>query len=155
MITNIIDVTIETGDLPFLTIDIWFSGCNIRCCDCHNGALYEKRDGYSLDEVKRLILERKALSNYVLFIGGEPTNTFDLLVELNQWCIDNSFTTILFTGTEYCNDYDVFDYVKTGCYEADKLVNDYHFISSNQKVLRKGKTIYKYGDKHELLICTP
>lgn len=60
---------------------VYFSGCSIRCKNCHNKELWERESGKIMTEEQ--LLERVAsdgLSEMVVFLGGEPTDQLDFLI---------------------------------------------------------------------------
>ena len=78
MKTNIIKVNIEVGDVPSfldgsnMSTNVWFSGCDIGCEGCHNSELKISRQKLELQTVKQMLKERREMTNWAVFMGGEP-----------------------------------------------------------------------------------
>jgi len=73
-------------DIPDkISTSIYFSGCSIRCENCHNKDIWEKENGTLMtdDELLKKVSENN-LSEYVVFLGGEPTDQLDFLVHMSS-----------------------------------------------------------------------
>jgi anaerobic ribonucleoside-triphosphate reductase activating protein len=126
---------------------IWFSGCTIKCKDCHNRALWDRSFGDEYD-VKSLFdiikTSCNALNtNDVVFLGGEPLqqNKRELLY-LCQLLHGVGLRIWLYTGYEIEEiervDSDLMQYlytIKCGMY-IKELSQDGFPASSNQQVYR-------------------
>jgi len=138
--TSFIDVPEE------IAIAIYFSGCSIRCIGCHNKALWERESGKLISDQEILKkINNNELANYVVFLGGEPTDQLDFLIHL---CIliKKYFNKLiaLYTGREFESLPDellgCLDLVVCGPY-IDELHTSGWPASSNQRVFKKkGKT---------------
>ena len=123
---------------------IWFSGCNLRCKNCHNRTLWDKNYGrkYSVDSVKKIVLAtcNKLNIKSVVLLGGEPLQQdTEELLSLCQSIKEAGIKIWLYTGYDFDDiPQDILDCVytiKCGRY-IDKLKQDGFPASSNQKVYR-------------------
>ncbi|MFC1842330.1 4Fe-4S cluster-binding domain-containing protein [Candidatus Dependentiae bacterium] len=83
---------------------IYFSGCSLRCKDCHNREIWEKESGTLMtdDELVKKISELNNLSEYVVFLGGEPTDQLDFLVHMCKTVKQEINKPIaMYTGREF------------------------------------------------------
>lgn len=80
---------------------IWFSGCTLRCKGCINSNLWDKSAGkqYSVEKLITIILATKGISG-VTFLGGEPLQQGQSLLEFSHAIIDMKLDIVLFTGYE-------------------------------------------------------
>ena len=80
---------------------VWFSGCTIRCPGCINSHLFERSSGEEMsvsELLSRLILYTDLTG--VTFIGGEPMDQGEELLELSRRLVDAGLDIVLFTGYE-------------------------------------------------------
>ena len=124
---------------------IWFSGCSLKCKDCHNKALWNKKYGkrFSGAEVVAKIVKatcnRLSIKSVVL-LGGEPLQQDKQeLLSLCQLLSEAGLKIWLYTGYEFDDvDKDILEFIytiKCGRY-VDELRQDGFPASSNQKVYR-------------------
>ena len=127
-------------DKPSFTI--WFSGCTIRCNECHNKQLWDKSSGneMAVDNVVDIIVREchKLNTDTVVLLGGEPLD--QELRDLYQLCADIHLHDIriwLYTGYNYDEIPVVIkecvDVIKCGRY-IDELKCDGFPSSTNQEL---------------------
>jgi len=88
-------------DVPeHIAVAVYLAGCSIRCKDCHNKELWDKKSGklQSTDQVVTKI-DAHPLADSVVFVGGEPTDQMDFLCDLCS-CIKDK-QKVLYTGREF------------------------------------------------------
>lgn len=80
-------------------LGIFFQGCSIRCPNCQNPELQDPTGGYEAytDTIIK-ILEKTDYYNSVVFLGGEPTEQEDALVDI---MMRTTIPSVLFTGKYY------------------------------------------------------
>lgn len=117
------------------TLEIYFTGCSLRCSGCHNSFLQERTSentrelsvGEILEELKDYI----SISSQVHILGGEPLEQdhralSSFLKGLREIGFSN---IILFTGWDFPHSYiekewELFqycDYIKVGHYDENQL----------------------------------
>ena len=122
-----------------VSVAIYFAGCSIRCKDCHNKDLWDPKGGepYSVEQVLEKI-HTHPLSEYVVFVGGEPTDQIDFLIELCKKITDKP--KALYSGREFedlSKDLlDNIDLIICGPYKSDLHIGGWP-ASSNQRVFKK------------------
>lgn len=126
-------------DIPDrIAVAIYFSGCSIRCKGCQNAILWE-RDEKTKTSMSELLGEIKsnALADSVVFLGGEPTDQMNFLVEL---CKNISNYKALYTGREFedlpKDLIDNLDMIVCGPYRQDLHIKGFP-ASKNQRFLKK------------------
>ena len=136
-------------DMPDkIVTSIYFSGCSIRCENCHNKSIWEKENGtlMSDDELIEKIKKNK-LSEYVIFLGGEPTDQLDFLVYMCKKIKKESNKAIaIYTGREFEvlpeELLDCLSMVVCGPYRQDLPTGSWP-ASSNQRVFKRRGNIWK------------
>jgi anaerobic ribonucleoside-triphosphate reductase activating protein len=125
-----------------IAIAIYFSGCTLRCKDCQNQDLWDKKNGTKkrLDDVLKKINEH-TISEAVVFLGGEPTDQVEFLQKLCAKITKiTSKQKVLYTGREFENLpktlTDHLDMIICGPYRSDLHVGGWP-ASSNQRILIK------------------
>lgn len=82
---------------------IYFSGCSIRCKNCHNKDLWEKENGIVMTDdqlVEKINGDR--LSEMVVFLGGEPTDQIDFLTHVCKRLKNETQKPVaMYTGREF------------------------------------------------------
>ncbi len=121
-----------------IAVAIYFSGCSIRCKECQNSILWERNDDTltSMNEVLSKI-KSNLLAESVVFLGGEPTDQMDFLIEL---CKKILLYKALYTGREF-EDLpqeliDNIDMIVCGPFRQDLFVKGFP-ASKNQRYLKK------------------
>ncbi len=125
-----------------IAISIIFSGCSIRCKDCHNKQLWDVKSGKltSSDQVIKNIKENP-LVDYVAFMGGEPTDQMDFLIHLCERIkMELNLPVAVYTGREF----EVLpqkliknlDLVICGPYKKELHIGGWP-ASSNQRIFKK------------------
>jgi hypothetical protein len=136
------------------TVEIYISGCYMKCPSCHNKELQDFKYGEKLDKNKLVsyLIQREGLFSIVAITGGElldqdKKEAQDLVYWLIHACPDiygddRRIKFWLFTGKEKQDIpdwvFEYFDIVKMGCYKVNKKQEGFP-ASKNQKVLVKGK----------------
>jgi anaerobic ribonucleoside-triphosphate reductase activating protein len=122
-----------------IAVAIYFSGCTLRCKDCQNQELWDKKSGTkrTIDYVLNKI-DNHTISDSVVFLGGEPTDQVKFLQELCSKITKKQ--KVLYTGREF-EDLPTtltnhLDMVICGPYRADLHVGGWP-ASSNQRILIK------------------
>lgn len=123
----------DTDEIAFaetniVALNIYFTGCSIRCKDCHNKELWNMESGIYLT-VKELYTKIRSYEGFVdgiCILGGEPTDQIDELIQLLRMLRGDNYTgkIWLYTGrlldeidsklVELC------DVVKFGQYDGSK-----------------------------------
>ena len=137
------DMVNNPGDTT-ASFTIWFSGCNLRCKNCHNRKLWDSEYGhkYSATSVAKIIKAEcnKLHIKSVVLLGGEPLQQDrQELLSLCQLLYEADLKIWLYTGYELNEiDDDILEYVDTikcGRYQ-EELKQDGFPASSNQQVYR-------------------
>lgn len=131
-----------------ISVAIYFAGCSLRCKNCQNSELWDPMSGKLMD-IKTLInkIKKHPLAEYVVFLGGEPTDQMDFLIQLCDQI--KQFTQIaiaLYSGREF----EVLpekllkklDLIVCGPYREDLHVGGWP-ASSNQRVFKKENETWK------------
>jgi len=84
---------------------IWVQGCSIRCKGCANSHMWDKTGGtlYNVDDMINLIKSYKGRIEGVTFLGGEPLEQIEVIIEISRAVQDIGLSVIVFTGYEYKN----------------------------------------------------
>lgn len=124
--------------------EIYISGCNKRCKNCHNPEMQDFNYGNPLD-TENLLKDIKNNSSWIdiiSFLGGDPLDQKDnefmrLIVAIKAKFPKKKLW--LFTGNTEVPLWvkEMFDVIKVGQY-VEELRQDGFPSSSNQKILRKG-----------------
>lgn len=92
-------------NIPWVILMDPTSACNLKCKGCW-AAEYGYKSNLTLDEMRRVISESKALgTHFFMFTGGEPLvkkNEILTLVEENQDCVFLCFTNGTLIDDEFC-----------------------------------------------------
>lgn len=127
---------------------IYFSGCSIKCPECHNKELWDMKSGDRL-KVSALvedIKENLELIDTVCLVGGEPTDQPEGLKELLISLQDLPISIWLYTGRdeEYVKKLDITKYcdvIKYGNYDSSYpkergsrlATGNQYFVRNNRK----------------------
>jgi len=128
-----------------IAIAIYFSGCSIRCKDCQNKELWDRRSGtlMTIDDVVNNI-SKHPLADSVVFLGGEPTDQVSFLTALCKKITRKE--KVLYTGREFEILPPVLlehlDMIICGPYRSELHVGGWP-ASSNQRVLLKKGSQWK------------
>jgi len=136
-------------DIPDkITMSIYFSGCSIRCKNCHNKEIWDKESGTLMtdDELLEKIKQNK-LSEFVVFLGGEPTDQLDFLIHMCKRVKNEVKKPVaMYTGREFeILPDELLEHlcmVVCGPYRED-LHREGWPASSNQRVFKKRGNIWK------------
>lgn len=132
------------------SFEIYLSGCDGYCKNCHNPELWDFNLGTIWKEeiwnIVEKVLKFQSLINWIWILGGEPLlQEKDDFLSLIQILKKTRKELVLFTRFEI-DDIDScikqeFDYIKTGFYDMSRQLNTMqhgiNLSSSNQKVLKK------------------
>ena len=130
---------------------IWFSGCSMKCKNCHNPRLQSKDSGnkYDVRAVLFTICEECTKRNIdtVVLLGGEPLeqNIDDMSILVNKLNM-YGYKIWLYTGREFgdvpTQIRDKLYTIKCGPY-IDELRRDGFPSSLNQRVFRKINNVWQ------------
>jgi len=130
-------------DIPDkISAAIYFSGCSIRCPGCHNKDIWEKESGTLMtDEQVMKKISDNNLAEYVVFLGGEPTDQLDFLLHLcKRVTCEVKKPIAIYTGREFeVLPDELLNYlcmVVCGPYRHDLRTESWP-ASSNQRVFKK------------------
>ena len=146
--TNIVKIETSFNDINLPAQSIWFSGCNNgkgKCPGCHNERLKVERQGLSLKQIDDILSERRRLTEWVVYLGGEPLDYLETLKRISQIAYKYNYRQILFTGYDLNDgimqhielDKEILqhvDYIKMGRYIENQQTVEYHFASTNQRI---------------------
>jgi len=125
-----------------IAIAIYFAGCSLRCKNCQNPQLWDRKNGVlrSLEEVKEKI-EAHPLAESIVFLGGEPTDQINFVTSLCH--VIKNKERVLYTGREF-EDLtspllDNLDMIICGPYRSELHVGGWP-ASSNQRIFKKKGT---------------
>jgi anaerobic ribonucleoside-triphosphate reductase activating protein len=145
MIGKIAKIATSFIDVPDeIAVAIYFAGCSIRCKGCQNPELLDSKSGkeMTIEEVLAKT-SNHPLAKYVVFLGGEPTDQMDFLIELCRKL--KNLKKAMYTGREFENLplslTTLLDYVVCGPYRID-LSTGGRIASSNQREFRKENGIW-------------
>ena len=127
-----------------ISVSICFSGCSLRCKGCQNPELWDKKSGKeeSIGDVLKKVKEHP-LAEYVVFLGGEPTDQMDFFIKLcDAIKKEMQIKMALYTGREFevlpKELIDNLNLIICGPYRQDLHVGGWP-ASSNQRIFRKEK----------------
>ena len=117
------------------TLEIYFTGCSLRCSGCHNSFLQERTSEntreLSVEEILEELKDYISITSQVHILGGEPLEQdHRTLSSFLKGLREMGFTNIiLFTGWDFPQSYvekerELFqycDYIKIGHYDENKL----------------------------------
>lgn len=122
-----------------IAVAVYFAGCSVRCRGCQNKALWERSSGEEKDahEVSQVIAQHP-LATSVVFLGGEPTDQMDFLIEVCKKILTlGDKELVLYTGREFeflpSKLTDMLAMVVCGPFRSELAINGWP-ASSNQRV---------------------
>ncbi len=120
---------------------IYFSGCSLRCNGCHNKDIWEKKNGTLMSSNHIMEKINNPLTEYVAFLGGEPTDQLNFLLHLCERIQKETDKKIaLYSGREFEELPEKLllypSFVVCGPYRQD-LRQEGFPASSNQRVFKK------------------
>lgn len=133
---KIYQVTTSFIEVPGeLSVVISFTGCPIRCKDCHSKHLWDRNSGqiFSKFDFIEILNKYSGLASCITFFGGEwHTSNF---LELLKLATQHNYKTCLYTGlSDIPNSYKEFlTYLKTGPYI--KSLGGLESKQTNQKLV--------------------
>ncbi|HBS48009.1 TPA: hypothetical protein DEO28_02660 [Candidatus Dependentiae bacterium] len=123
-----------------ISVAVYFAGCSIRCKGCQNKVLWEQSSGEDvlLEDLLSKV-QGNPLAEYLVFLGGEPTDQMGFLIEFCKK--EKSFKKALYTGREF----EVLpgelvkelDFIVCGPFKTEEFVEGRFPASKNQRVFRK------------------
>jgi len=129
-------------DMGTRTLDVYFSGCSLRCPGCHNEELWDS-EGNQKDLTELVSSLSSPLVTTVRIMGGEPTEQEGLL-DFLKVLKSLGLSVWLFTGfpsiaTKYLP---YVDYIKLGAYEEGlegwETPFGFPLASTNQMIFEVG-----------------
>jgi len=140
------------------TVELYVSGCNRRCKNCHNPELqnYNYGESINFENLINYLKDREKLFSIISITGGDlleqkESEAEELILKLKENFPHKEYW--LFTGATFEEFVDIeeqtgdilfvwikkyFDYIKVGPYK-EELKQEGFPSSSNQKLLKKGK----------------
>ncbi len=125
-----------------ISVAVYFAGCSIRCKDCQNKDLWDKNSG-QLSNTKEVLekINKHPLAEYVVILGGEPTDQMDFLIDLcKEIKQKNKKPIAIYSGREFevfpKELLDSLDLIICGPYKSELHVGGWP-ASSNQRIFRK------------------
>ena len=117
------------------TLELYFSGCTMKCEGCHNQFLQERNESntkvVTVDDIIHEIKDYTNITSQVHIVGGEPLeqDLRELKLLLQRMKILGFHDIILFTGKTLSEEFikenmDLFqycDYLKIGHYDISQL----------------------------------
>ena len=127
---------------------IYFAGCSLRCKGCQNPELWDRENGklMSVTEVLDKV-KKNVLAEYVVFLGGEPTDQLEFLIEVcGEIRKVLNMPIAMYTGREFEilpeNLLDKISLIVCGPYRQDLHIGGWP-ASSNQRVFKKENEQWK------------
>ena len=82
---------------------IWVQGCSIRCYGCANSHMWNFDGGkiYEVSQIVEIISGYKNEIEGLTFLGGEPLDQIDAVIEISKKVKDLGLTVLVFTGYDY------------------------------------------------------
>ena len=101
-INNFIPISAVEG--PGKRFAIWVQGCSIKCKGCANSHMWDKNGGkiYNTEDIIALILKYSKLIEGITFLGGEPLEQIEPVLEISKAVQKIGLSVLLFTGYNYC-----------------------------------------------------
>ena len=129
--------------------DIFFSGCSIKCKGCSNPDLWDSNYGYSieLEDLIKLLEENLNWADYICFLGGEPTDQKEAVIEIAKWAHSKGLKNWLYSGHPIsgirCEIKDLMDVIVDGAFKEREMTDLLPFRGSlNQKIYYKVNDIW-------------
>jgi anaerobic ribonucleoside-triphosphate reductase activating protein len=133
-----------------ISIAVYFAGCSLRCKDCHSKDLWDPESGkiFTIEKVVEKINKHK-LAEYVVFVGGEPTDQIDFLINICKQITNKP--KALYTGREFevlpAVLLDNVDLIICGQYKSEFHVGGWP-ASSNQRVFKREGSKWNCQNTH-------
>lgn len=165
MKSGVVAISTSFSDIPTISTTLWFSGCKLQCGGCHNSTLKDFQSGFSITHIKSELIKRKKLTEWLVYLGGNPLDSMDSFLEIAQYAYGIGYKQFLYTGytyDQYNNLFDInihktilntFKFIKTGGYNSclSKIcrdeARDYFFATLNQEVYKSEGSFWQkiYG----------
>lgn len=102
-INSYIPITNTEG--PNTRFAIWTQGCSIKCPGCANKHMWDKNKGVEYDcrKIIELIASYKDKIEGITFLGGEPLDQIEAIIEISKTVQQMGLTVMVFTGYEFKN----------------------------------------------------
>ena len=152
-------IPITTAEGPNKRFSIWVQGCSLHCKGCANSAMWDKEGGtvYKIEELIDLIKSYKDKIEGITFLGGEPLEQIEAVIEICKAVQEIGLSVVVFTGYKYSEltDMNTFKELKKyidilidGRYEEEKQDFSRPWVgSSNQNY-------YFFSDRYDESIIT-
>ena len=136
-------INLSLCEVPgYIAYAIYFQGCPFKCKGCHNEELWvqKKESETSINDIVKY-LENKEMADYIVFIGGEPLQQINFVMEvINK--LKYKYKFALYTGynkipKKYIKILDYLEFVKYGRYIEEKRVYGKMLATTNQKIFIK------------------
>jgi len=174
MNTYIVNITTTFNDIPHIATTLWYSGCKLRCDGCQNSELKDFQTGLTIDAVRAQLIERRKLTDWLVFLGGNPMDSIESVKMVSSIAVELGFQTFLYTGYDYDTFQKMFDsethalllknfnYIKTGGYNRElskscaETAQDFFFETINQEVYKSENShwdkFYSFDfEKHKIV----
>lgn len=104
-----VDITINSyipitkAEGPNTRFCIWVQGCSLHCKGCANHAMWDKEGGtiYETSEIINLIESYKDKIDGITFLGGEPLEQIEAVIEISKAVQGMGRSVLVFTGYKY------------------------------------------------------
>jgi len=121
--------------------DIFFSGCSIKCQGCSNPDLWDSSYGSNIEseDLIKLLEENIDWCDYICYLGGEPTDQIDAVIEIAKWAHSKGKKNWIYTGhiisSLRCDLKDLMDVIVDGPFKINEVTDLLPFRGSqNQKL---------------------
>lgn len=144
---------IEGCNIPWVILMDPTSACNMKCKGCW-AAEYGHKSNLTLDEMRRIVTEAKALgTHFYMFTGGEPLirkKDILTLARENKDCIFLAYTNATLVDEQFCEDMKACGNLALAIsLEGDEETNDsrrgtgaYQTTVAAMKLLKKHKCLF-------------
>ena len=162
MCSHIVKIDTSFNNIPKLATTLWYSGCALECDGCHNTILKDFKNGYDITAVKQKLIERREMTDWLLYLGGNPLDSIESVIEISTFAKELGFNQFMYSGysfEEFISMFDYnthnillnnFEYIKTGKFEQNffkskcsDVGKDYFFSTLNQEVYHSNKTLWE------------
>ncbi len=96
-------IPISTVEGPGKRFVIWTQGCSLRCNGCANSHMWDKSKGkiYDTKEILELIAKYSKRIEGITFLGGEPLEQIEPVLEISKAVQKRGLSVLLFTGYSF------------------------------------------------------
>jgi len=123
---------------------LWVSGCSFRCKGCCNPHLFN-RDSSQIKSVEYMINEISKVKSEiegVTFLGGEPLEQVEAVLEIMNFCKESGLSVMLFTGNtmdtiisnpELAKVIPLCDIIVDGQFDSSKIQRNRRWVGSENR----------------------